>query len=139
MYNEAIKAYNILLESKQNYYWSWDNLIKAYEKTGQKLEAAKACERLLKNKDIIARSGKDPMDLKLQAAKLYVELKHYRKATEHLQDIVIIFKQCSSPCSASSDPCSDQSHFMFVFCRGRPQRTGFQQRMPCYPYRRTGR
>ena len=88
LYELAIKAYELVFESNQRYYYDCDKLISSYEKLGRKAEAAKACERFLENEEMITRYNKNPIDLHLRAADLYMQLDDFAKAAEHLETVI---------------------------------------------------
>ena len=89
LYELAIKAYKTVIDSNQTHYYQYDKLIEAYLKLDRKADAAATCEEFLANEDALARRSKNPIDLHLKAADLYIEIKNFAKAAEHLEKIII--------------------------------------------------
>jgi pentatricopeptide repeat protein len=88
LYDLALKAYRIVLDTNPRNVYDYDRIIDVYVKLDKKGEAAEVCEKFLEQKENLVNYGRNPIDLHLRAADLYKDVKNYAKATEHLQTII---------------------------------------------------
>ena len=88
LYELSIKAYSNLFDSDNRFLYDYEKLIKSYEKLDRIAEAAEACEKILGNTDMMTRQGKNPIDLHLMVADLYIDLDNFPKAAKHLEAII---------------------------------------------------
>lgn len=90
MVEPAIEAYEKMIQASPTYYGAYSKLFNAYLKLGKNAEAAATYERLLSTPTVnLSGYGLDASQVRMELSDLYVKLKEFDKAAEHLRQIIV--------------------------------------------------